>query len=151
MITYQPEPWVTFRAEAQSLFRSHWEEIGVHRDIMPLDPDYDRYNELDRQGALLVVTARSGEKMVGYIMYLFSKSLHYKGWMNGHVDIVYVAPEYRRGGAGLKLMQIGDHTARLHFNGKLAITHHVKPDHDFSRLLTRMGYGVLETLYMRIM
>jgi L-amino acid N-acyltransferase YncA len=57
---------------------------------------------LEVDGNFLAVTARKGEKMIGYIVFLVNPSFESRQVMLGFQNIFYVKPEHR-GGLGRQL------------------------------------------------
>jgi hypothetical protein len=58
MITAQVESLTDRLDELKPFFPAHWEELGIYRDRMPLDPIYDEYLARDAAGSALLVTLR---------------------------------------------------------------------------------------------
>lgn len=94
IVTVQQECFDTFYRDAQSLFAAHYEEAGSF-DGLPLDPNIDMAQEMERAGRLLVMTARCGGVIVGYIVFLINPSFESKNVLLGFQNIFYVKPEFR--------------------------------------------------------
>jgi hypothetical protein len=60
-----------------------------------IEPDRDRYQELDKSGALIIVTLRNDRKLVGYCTGILYRALHHKHILCGNADSLYVEPEHR--------------------------------------------------------
>lgn len=75
-------------------------------------------------------------------------NLHYRTRLVAEADVFFLLPEYRRGLAGLRLMQAADRA--LVARGVDVIVSKVKAAHDCGRLFERMGYRLTEKNYMRI-
>lgn len=106
MITVQLETARDTLEELKPLFPKHWEEIGVFKDKVPLDPDYDEYLLLETQGKLTLATMRSDGTLLGYMVCFPNlKNLHYKSTRTARMDIIYIVPEYRKIGAGKRLVE----------------------------------------------
>lgn len=105
IITIKQERWATVAPDIGSITTLHWEMLGLDRDQIKPDMDYDRYAALDQSGMLHCITVRDGGKLVGYILTLISKNLHYKSSPPmGITDMYFLLPEYRnRGGIGVKM------------------------------------------------
>ena len=148
-ITYQIEQFSRLIGELKPLLQSHYEEIARHRDKIALNPDYDKYRELDRMGYLHGVTARDEGKLVGYFLSFVVPHLHYKDHVMSTNDVVFVSKEYRKGTVGARLFKFGEETlrekgvAKMHVNVKLA--------NDFGSLLERLGYVAIERIYEKML
>lgn len=102
-VTIQQEPFDSFYRDAtnQELFQDHYAEAG-RIDGLPLDPDVDLAQALEREGRFLAMTARMGDRMIGYIVFLINPSFESRGVLLGYQNIFYVRPGHR-GKLGLRL------------------------------------------------
>lgn len=71
---------------------------------MPLGLDLEAYAQMEASGALVVLLARDGLKAVGYMLAVVRPHTHYSSVLCGFEDLYYLAPEYRSGFAGVKLI-----------------------------------------------
>jgi GNAT superfamily N-acetyltransferase len=135
-------------AEIEPLLRAHYLEIAHFQDI-PLNPDFDRYVRAERAGALRIYTARRNTDLVGYAIYFVQPHLHYSGSLQAQQDVLYLTPETRKGGAGLWLIRYADQ--ELASEGVQVVIQHVKarPDLNFGPLLERLGYELMDHLYVK--
>jgi GNAT superfamily N-acetyltransferase len=85
-----------------------------------------------------VYTARDDGRLVGYNAFFMRPSIHYRGSLQASNDVIFLLPEYRKGGVGRGLIEYGD--ACLRNEGCQVVMHHVKVNHDWTPLLARMGY-----------
>jgi hypothetical protein len=101
--------WERFSAiapELRVLSARQQAEVGV--DYEPYDPDWDRYFALDRAGSCAVWTARSlTGVLAGYIIWLTTRGLHNVSTTFAVADLLYLAPEWREGLTGYKLLKTG--------------------------------------------
>jgi GNAT superfamily N-acetyltransferase len=100
--------WESFRLlldepNLSDLLRGHWEELGVHKDRMPLDPDFARFVQLEDAGLFRVWTARDGKTLAGYLAFFIQPHLHYKSTPTATEDLFLLAPAYRQGLNGVRL------------------------------------------------
>ena len=84
-ITYQVEKLADCLEEMKPFLQLHWEEVALYKDAIKLNPDYDRYFDLEKRGVLRVAIARDGDKMVGYFLTLTQEHLHYQD----HIPFLY--------------------------------------------------------------
>ena len=133
--------------EMQGLLARHWEEVALKEISGAPDIDEEAYRLLDGGGHLVAVTAREGEKLAGYAVYVIAPNLHYRHRITAEADVFYLAPEYRAGLAGLRLMQAAERECIR--AGAHIIQNKVKLAHDCGRLFERMGYEPSEKLYVR--
>ena len=95
MITAAPEPFMAQVEELKQLLPSHWEELGIYREKMPLDPEWAVYDAMERAGQLLYVALRHEGSLIGYFIGVVSAGLHYRTTLTCKMDIAYVRPEHR--------------------------------------------------------
>lgn len=142
MIRYQEESFIGAKEDFAPLLQLHWEEIARHTDTIKLNVDYATYAKLEDAGVLHTVTARDDGKLIGYIISFVAPNLHYKDHVMANNDVLFVHPDYRRGGTFIKMLKLAESLLR-----KRGVTNfyiHMKITHDFSVILDRMGYTEIE-------
>ncbi len=133
-------------AEALPLLQKHWREVAHFQDI-PLDPDRERYDAIDRSGLQRFYTARaSGGLLIGYASFVVAANLHYQTSVQAVQDVVYIHPDFR-GGTGYRFIAWCDE--QLKAEGVQAVYHHVKAAHNFGPLLERQGYDLVDLIYAK--
>jgi GNAT superfamily N-acetyltransferase len=132
--------------DMQPLLERHWREIAHYQDI-PLEPDRQGYATAERNGNLRIFTLRRDDELIGYAVYFVRQNLHYKSSKQASQDILFLAPEYRRGRLGMHLIEFSDEC--LGDEGVQATYHHVKAAHNFGPLLERMGYQLVDLIYAK--
>lgn len=143
--TFHRETFSQVVDDIRPLLLDHWKEIAHHRDI-PLDPDYGAYARLWDSGRLVIFTVRDGQELIGYSIF-FLGHIHYKNSRIAVQDILFVKPE-RRGGLGYRFIRWCDE--QLRDMGVQVVTHHVKIRVvDFSPILRRLGYELMDAVYTR--
>ena len=131
--------------EIKPLLAQHWEEIATYKDL-PLDPDYEAYLRMAAAGRVRVFTARHEGVLIGYGVF-FLGNLHYKGSGIATQDILFILPQYRGTTVGYRLIKFCDDSLRA--EGLQVTYQHVKISHDFSPVLSRLGYRPVEIIYAR--
>ena len=78
-----------FLRDAESIFPLHWKELAVSQDRITLDIDKPRYQAMEDAQMLYLLTARKGERLVGYLMAFlmphFSLQILWNDGAHGHV------------------------------------------------------------------
>jgi GNAT superfamily N-acetyltransferase len=100
MITAHPEPFMSQVEELKPLLPLHWKELGIYQQKMPLDPLWSSYDAYERGGQLLYVPLRQAGRLIGYFIGLIAPGMHYQTTLTCKMDIAFVLPEFRKGGAG---------------------------------------------------
>jgi hypothetical protein len=144
-ITFQVEPLHPFVDEAKELFEKHYHEIAERTDVIKLDPDYAKYDDLANKNMLEVHTIRNDGKLVGYSLWFISQHIHYKNSLTVNSDILFISPEFRQGITGVKFIKWS--TEKIKERNPQRIMFHVKDAVDYSPILKRMGAKHFESIY----
>ena len=86
--------------DIKPLLEKHWELVALNQGAIKLNPDWEKYAELDAAGILRIFTARDQGKLVGYCVLVVSQSMHYKDHVFANNDVVFVLPDSRAGATG---------------------------------------------------
>lgn len=151
LLTFKEERFSEVIGEAMPLLKRHWGEIARNRDSIPLRPDYVRYAALEERGQLLICTARSDNRLVGYVVYFVFPHghIHYVGMPWAESDIYWVDPELRRDGIASELFQLAER--ELKKRGVVGIHTRAKNDHPAAgALLKHLGHTPIETVYAKV-
>ena len=155
-LTYQWEPMSRLLDEPNvgDLLHGHWEEVGVHKDQMPLDPDFERYVELNEAGLYRVWTARDGDMLAGYIGWFVQPHLHHRRTLTAVQDLYLLSPSHRRGLAGYHMFTSAFDALR-DLGVKRVIGGTVtgfEPDRGgLSRVFERLGFENTELVWSRML
>lgn len=88
-------------------FAPLWIAHGIEVRGRPLELDFARYEQIERDGRLVCVTARDMDgRPVGYSWHYWYASLHFSQ-RTGHDDLWYVDRGYRMGGIGMAMRRMG--------------------------------------------
>ena len=156
MITYQVEKYADVIDEIIPMFHAHYLEIATDQEIKPLDPDLDRYQELEDLEMLRIFTARErpapveGQDyydgkpatLIGYFNSFVMTHIHYQQTMVALNDIMYVTPAHRGGTVGYRLIKLAK--ADLKNLGADILIIHMKCAYPFRPLLTKLGFHLTE-------
>lgn len=146
-IVFQQEALATCLHEAVSLLGEHYEEIAEFKHLLVLDPDYSRYEEVEKRNGLRVITARENGRLVGYIVFFIYKHLHYKSVLVASDDIHFICKEKRAGSVGIRLFREGERALRA--AGVKFILVRCKAKHDHSRIFEHLGYRPFDIMYAK--
>lgn len=151
-LRFQWEKFSKIVRELIPLWQRHWEEIALDRSVVPLDPDFDSYYRLENDRLLHVLTARShAGELVGYTFNIIGPHLHYQSTRTAHTDMFWLAPEYRHGWRGFRLLKytlagLKRRGVRMHtINFKLGFQ-----DGRVGKLLKRLGYAPTDIIMRKL-
>lgn len=104
-ITYQWERLSRILAEPNinDLLQAHWHELGVHKDEMALDPDYEFMLKANETNFFMVWAVRDDKTLIGYLAWWVKPHIHYKSTLTAVEDLFMLAPAYRQGLVGYKM------------------------------------------------
>ena len=142
MITLQEESFSNAKEDFKPLLDLHWNEIARHKDDIKLNVDYESYRTLEELGLLHCVTARDEGKLIGYVISMVSRSLHYSDHLFANNDVLFIHPDYRGGSTFVKMLKFTER--KLKQAGIKNFYIHMKLDYDFSALLERYGFTEIE-------
>lgn len=133
------------KQDIQPLLEKHWLETEPNQETILLNPDWEQYALLDSAGILHIFTARDNENLVGYLVMMLSKSIHHKDHLFATTDVIYVKPDYRKTHTGADLIKFAESHCKE--NGASLMTLNMKVEFPFDRLMTTMGFNLLERVY----
>lgn len=151
MLSFQVEPWSRLWSEGQQLFHQHYEELALHKDIMPMGLDNNFYSDLEHKRFLLVVTARRNGRLIGYFMaIILAHHPHNKdAGKVATTDFFYISPEERYGGAGAKLLRAAEQALKAQGVKKATIS--TKAKFASRELMETMGWEHTDLVFQRIL
>jgi GNAT superfamily N-acetyltransferase len=142
--TYSPERLDEARPELDALIVDHYREVAHYQDKIALAPMWKTYEALERSGELILMCCRKEGVLIGYACWFLKNHLHYADCLCAYNDVIYLAPEQRRGRVGLRLIDESEYLLKC--LGVDRILWHVKPSHDWSPVLKRKGYQLEELI-----
>lgn len=131
--------------EIMPLVRLHAETIQMYEGAEP-DPDLDRYRSCESAGILRVYALRHYGAMVGYAVYVVGHDPQYRSIAVAMQDSMYLMPAYR-GRYGMWFIRWCNE--RLKEDGVQYVRQSTTVQHDYSRVLERMGYHLAGSVYIR--
>jgi GNAT superfamily N-acetyltransferase len=144
MMIFAAEPYAAWYREALPMFERHYQELG-RTDA--LDPDHRLAMRLEQEGRLVCITARVDARLVGYALYILAPMAHYKTTTMADLDLLWLAPEWRRGRNGLRLIKFAEPV--LAARGAQVVRLRAKLDTTLASLAGLMGYTEAERVYER--
>lgn len=135
--------------DMQRLMVEHYHEVAHDKHTIPLCPDRTRYEKMEKSGELLALGARIEGALIGYSAFFVTRHIHYAMTLVGINDVLFVTKEQRKSRAGLLL--ISESERALRERGVVKAVWHVKPEHDWSALLLRRDYMLVETMYGKLL
>lgn len=149
MITLQTELLKDIKVESEILLTSHYNELTLNKHAIKLNPDWDRYFELESKNKFHCFTARNDSVLVGYSAFFVDSHIHYRDLLVAANDVLFLREDLRLGTTGIRLIKFSEQQLKLLNVNK--ITWHVKFAKDFRVILHRMGYSDEDTIVGKIL
>ena len=149
MLSFQKERFSDILEELPEIFYRHWEEVALDRTVITLDPDWERYAQLDKMNQLHMMTVRDDGVLIGYFLAFVWPHIHYKSSMTAWSDIFYLMPEYRFGWTGYKLFKHAEKMLKVLGVQKSYVM--TKRHIPLNMLMKRLGYRLIEKVYTRLL
>ena len=152
-ISFHEERFSWLRFEAEHLFVAHYREASADLSV-PLEINWEFYEKLEQADLTVCVVARAKSGLpVGYAVFVLTPHLHYR-MLQGANDVFFLAPEYRRGWLGVKLLRLAEHALKERGVGQIVtpIKLHVRPGKrgtDVGPLFRYLGYRPIEMVYSK--
>jgi hypothetical protein len=148
MVSYQEDDWLANLDDLKEIIKDHYDELSVTKDF-PLDPAWDSYEQLLKNGGLKFITCKDDGKLVGYIIYFIAPHLHYKTCLTAFEDIYYLKKEYRKGRTGIRMFQFADKL--LKNQGIHRVIYNTKVHSDNSSLFEYLGYKFVDKVFTKLL
>lgn len=136
-------------AEIGHLFYAHWDET-LEPLLGSLFPPWQKLIEAEQAGKCVLFTARYAEHLFGYFLGSFGSPVT-QSQLRVLTEIgFYIAPEARRGGLGIRMMQYVEETARLIGCNRVEMFAVPMADgRDAGAIYRRRGYKPTAVQYMK--
>tara|TARA_Y100000592_G_C5301542_1_gene235744 strand:- start:68 stop:520 length:453 start_codon:yes stop_codon:yes gene_type:complete len=141
------ESLANVKEDIKPLIEKHWELVALNQGVIKLNPDWEKYAQMDQSGLLRIFTARKNHELVGYCVLVVSQSLHYKDHIFANNDVVFVLPEYREGMTGYKLIKYAEDYCRE--NNVSLLNINTKVHLPFDSLMLGMNFELIERIYSK--
>lgn len=134
--------------ELKPLFEEHYIEIARHKDKIKLNPDYEKYFEMENAGIFHIITAREEKELVGYCFNFVLPNFHFKDCLMASNDVIFIRKIFRKGNNGSDFLNYIENI--LENMGVIKSTIATKLEHDFGNLLKKREYTPIETIYEKM-
>lgn len=125
------------------------QQAEVGENFEPFDPNWSAYFAREREGDLAAWTARTIDSnvLIGYILWVTFRGLHSGSTRFANADLVYLAPEWREGMTGYKLLKTGIAAIRPFVDIVRVETNDLYEGGRMGVLLKRIGLRRLGSVY----
>lgn len=155
-ISFGWEPLARLLAEpnVNDLLQAHWNELGVHKDEMPLDPDYEFMLKANETNFFMCWAARDGKTLVGYICFWVKPHMHYKSTLTAVEDLYMLSPSHREGMTGYRMFTTAIEALRQRGVKRLMLhtkVHLYKERGGLDKFFERLGFQHTDNVWSRML
>lgn len=139
-VVYGVEDVRSVEPDIGPLAAKHWSEVegGSKQSLAVM---FDRYAQYAAAGKLAVVTARSADVLLGYLVLFFDRNPKAGDALVSYEDAFYVDPEARKLGVGQQLLTFAEHVAKtLGAKSLTMVSRHHTGGPDLTLWYRRCGY-----------
>lgn len=134
---------------AHALLEQHRQELATRPELMTLNPLRELYAHFKHTSSELSLGAFDLDgHLVGYSVNVLTPNAHYAHIHMCQNDLLYVHPDWR-GSLGLRLIFATEKAAKE--AGAQMVLWHAKRDTTFNDLLPRLGYGVQDVIWSKVL
>lgn len=145
MISWGVEQYRDVIAELKPLFPLHYKELALEQDKVPLDPQWEVYEQRDARGELLMVIGREEGRIAGYFVGFIAPGLHYRTCLTLTEDIFWLRPEVRGQRAGFDMFRFVEKESRRRGVQRMFVGSKLHKDASF--LFEKLGYREIERYF----
>ena len=149
MVTFQRESWRDIFEEIQPFLPIHYKELAVDQNDVPLDPNWQFYNDQCDSGVLICFTARDEGKLIGYNLSFVRGHIHYQSTLTAHNDIYYLSKAYRKHGNGRNFFSAW--MVELKRMGVVRVLLGTKLHEDHRQLFKHLGFQEADTILTKVL
>jgi len=146
-IDFQVESLVECYMECDALMHDYYEKTNAHEGVPPLAFNWPHYLALDHQHMLLLVTARNGSQLAGFVLYIIAPHPQYKPTIWAVCNTLAVSPSFRSMGVARSLMATAEPMLRDRKCER--VLHGFRHIYNTEPLFPKLGYEPFETMYSK--
>jgi hypothetical protein len=135
--------------ELKALLGTHYEELALNKDKVPLMPQWGIYAQREQAEQLVYVTLRSAGELIGYVIMFVAPGLHYQTCLTAHMDILFVRPDRRDASAKGVLMMLDLLENELRRRGVQRWFMGTKLHKDIGAIFKRRKFEAVEMTYSK--
>ena len=134
-------------SKGADLMIDNWAESGRPHALTTFTPSIERYEEVERQGLLLILVATMDDDWVGYSVNMIFPHMHMRESLCCCNDAIYVKPKKRSSAIARMLLEATEKAATK--RGAVRMLWGAPPGSALDVILPRRGYDVAQTTYTK--
>jgi len=128
--------------------RIQWEETGSHRDVVPIDVDWDKYASLQKAGVFHLLSLRKDGKLIGHAAFFMAPHTMYRTTIHVFCDSIFILPGFRA--RAVHMIR----KAERYFSEKIGkpfrIIYFAPIDGKLPKVLEHLGYPAAEFVHTKL-
>jgi len=136
--------------EVNDLIMGYYADTNAQDGIPPLRMDWATFANLSHDDKLILFTAREGDELLGVNMYLLSMHPQHAGMKCALCNTLAVATKHRGKGIGSLLTEAALAYFKDETDVKMVI-HHFRTIYDVQPLFPKLGFDLVEHVYMKVL
>lgn len=150
-LVFTREPLVECYQEMNDLIRDYYKNTKASDDVPPLNFYWPHYLALEHQDKIVLVTARNGTDLWGFVFYIIADHPQYHGTIMALSNTLAVRPEHRSMGIGRMLMANAEPYLRDYKVERILHGFRATYADEASPLFPKLGYEVHEIYYLKLL
>ena len=146
----QVEALSLIHEEVAKLIDGYYADTNAQDGIPKLDMDWQFFIDLERSYRLLLFTAREAGELLGVNMYMITQHPQHKGMTWALCNTLAVATKHRGKGIGTQLTEAAIAYFKQRTDVKMVV-HHFRTIYDAQPLFPKLGFDLVEHVYMKVL
>lgn len=128
----------------------HYEETEKEYLDADIDPNYEHYMEMEKDGRFVCVTLRYKWHMVGYLQYYVFRDQHSRHMLQAREDAFYILPEFRSKGLASPVLEYAENAMKYLGCSYIGMTSKAPVGApDIGPFLQKRGYNPVAVYYAK--
>lgn len=155
MLEYRLVGLGEFHRLAQSLVQDHFNEVASSKGDFDFELNWRILQDMSDAGFLYICAAFADSNLVGYALIMKVPNLIHAQVKTCAIQSMYLAPKYRKGSTGIRLVRFAENVAKALEAEELRVS--ISKNSKSSRgkplsgLFTNLGYKFKEVVYSKKM
>jgi GNAT superfamily N-acetyltransferase len=133
--------------DLKAFFPLQWKETIYPDGKEQLNPNLEAYIEVEKNDSLIFLSLRSEEKLIGYFLGVKYQYPHSKDEYYILQDSIFIHPDYRGIGGGVKLIKKAEEVAKELRVSRILLCS--RSHNDITKLFERLNYSLSEVYYSK--
>ena len=134
-------------SEVEPLLLDYFARTEAQQGQPKLDMDWLAFYKIEAEGKLVILTARKGDELIGFAIYVLFPHLHHSRSLWAMCDILAVNPDHRNQGVATEIVKHAE--KRFRVMGVDQLVHGFRTIYDTTPLFEKLGFECIERWYRK--